>query len=249
MADDLEVGQPRLRRLRAKQTPPDGSAEDVTAEPEAASVSPTARTDRAIRRSRRPWLGPALIAAIALVVGLVAAGLSAYTVSRSTPTYQSQALLEIDQPLAIAASGDEGVVAKLGRLRLKYAGLVRTQVFSGPIAEQLGLAQGLVGASLYALTDQQSLLLAIGARTHDRDQARLIAQAASQYLTTYVRDEQKRNAIPDAQQITFTIATPAGAARQTEPTRRREVLVGVFVFIFATGAVAGLVLAGRRRDS
>lgn len=115
-------------------------------------------------------------------------------------------------------------------------------------SEQLGLPPGLVGRSLYALTDQQSLLLAIGARTHDGDQARLIAQAASQYLTTYVRDEQTRNAIPEAQQITFSIATPAGAAVRTAPTRRREVLVAVFVFIFATGAVAGLAFAGRRRD-
>jgi capsular polysaccharide biosynthesis protein len=203
---------------------------------------------RARHDERRPWTVTALIVVTAVVVGLVAAGFGAYAVHRSTPTYTSQALLEIDQPQAIAASSDEGVVAKLGRLRLKYAGLVRTQVFSGPVAEQLGLPPGLVAGSLYALADQQSLLLAIGARTHDPDKARLIAQAASQYLSTYVRDEQTRNGIPAAQQITFNIATPATAAHQIAPTRRREVLVAAFVFIFAAGAVAGLALAGRRRD-
>jgi len=252
MADDQGGARTtRVRRLRAKsETPP--TAESAAAEPPAAEATaaevepPEPPTRPTSRRRPRPWLRTAVIILVALFVGAVVGGGSAYGIHRSTKTFQSQALLEIDQPQAIAASGDEGVVAKLGRLRFKYAGLVRTQVFSGPVAQQLGLPQGLVASSLYALADQQSLLLAIGARTHNADQARLIAQAASQYLTSYVRDEQNRNSIPEAQQVTFSIATPAGAARQVAPTRRREVLVGAFVFIFVTGLVAGLALVGRR---
>jgi len=247
MADDDGGGRSRLRRPRATSAPAavadgDGAAEAPVLEP-----TPPATPRR--RAPRRGWVRTAVIVAVALVVGAIVGAGSAYAIHRSTPTYQSQALLEIDQPQAIAASGDEGVVAKLGRLRFKYAGLVRTQVFSGPVAQQLGLPQGLVSSSLYALADQQSLLLAVGARTHNGDQARLIAQAASQYLTSYVRNEQNANGIAEAQQVTFTIATPAGAARKVAPTRRRELLVGVFVFIFVAGGVSGLALVGRRRDT
>ena len=256
MPDDQEVGQPRLRRLRAKPTPP---ADDATVE--SPSAAPAATPDaRATSRAavpaataeppgRRPWMRIALIVAVAVVVGVIAGGLSAYAIHRSTPTYQSVALMEIDQPQAIASSSDEGVVAKLGRLRFKYAGLVRTQVFAAPVAEQLGLSPGAVSSALFTAADQQSLLLAVGARSHDAAQARLIAQAASQYLTTYARDEQNRNSIPEAQQITFDIATPALSAHKIEPTRRRELLVGIFVFVFTTGLVSGLALVGRRRDS
>lgn len=251
MADDQEVGRSRLRRLRGRETPAAEEADDAVA-PTAVPVDAAANevagrpTTGDGRRGRRSLLRTLLVLAVALALGLVAGGVSAFAVSKTTPTYQSQALLEIDQPRAIAASGDDGVVAKLGRLRFKYAGLVRTQVFSGPVSQQLGVPQGAVGSALFALADQQSLLLAVGARTHSADRARLIAQAASQYLTSYVRDEQTRDGIPEAQQITFSIATPAGAAHQIAPTRRREVLVALFAFLFVAGAVSGLALAGRR---
>jgi capsular polysaccharide biosynthesis protein len=187
-----------------------------------------------------------VLIASGLVVGLIVGAVAAYAVHQGTPTYQSQALLEIDQAHALANSPDDGVVAKLSRLRYKYAGLIRTQVFATPVASGLGLPPGAVVGALYAGVDPNSLLLAIGARSSDRARAESIAGAAAQGLVDYARSEQTAAQIPAALQVTFSIVTPAGPAAKVSPTRRRVELVGLGAFLFVAAGTVGFGYLWRR---
>lgn len=195
-------------------------------------------------RGRSAWLTFGL----ALLVGLVAAGITWGVVASQKAQYESVATLAIDQPRAIAASGDAGVISKLSSLRLKYAGLVTTQAFAAPLAQGLSGADPIrVRNALFARVPGNSLLLQVGAQGHDRQAARSIADAAANSLVSYVQDEQQKAGIPTAQQFTFTVVTPAAAARKISPTNRKiagaTALAGLLGF-----AVVVAALSLRSRD-
>jgi hypothetical protein len=195
---------------------------------------------------RRPH--PIVIVASALV-GLLLALVAGVAVHRGTPTYQSIAALEIDQPRALVLSPDDGVVAKLSRLREKYAGLVHTTVFAQPVAQQLGLPVGVIQSTLSARIDPDSLLLEVGARAHSQAETQAIARAGAQRLVDYTRSEQAADKIPAEQRVTFTVLTPAGPAGKVLPTQRRGFLSAAGAFILATAlclVAAGYV--GRRKQ-
>lgn len=177
----------------------------------------------------RPSVTNALFAALA---ALLLGSISAAVVFARTPVYRSAVLLEIDQPQAIAASGDIGVIEKLNRLVPKYAVLARTVRITGPVSQQVGLPVGEVAAAVSAAPLGQSLLLSIAAQDRDRETAQLIAQAVGNEVIAYAEREQEANQIPAEQRFHFTEIQAAGPGAKISPTRDDAV---------ASGAVAALV--------
>ena len=188
---------------------------------------------------------------VALVVGALVAALLAAAVGRKAPVYESRAVLSIDQPLAIAASGSGGIVDKLSKLRGKYAGLVRTDVIAEPVARHLGLPVGAVRSSLVAAADDTSLLMVVGARTADAAQSKRLASAAADEVVAYAAAEQQKYSIPKAQQFTFSVVVPASSATSTGGGRSRQVRVGLLGLLVAGGIVYAALelLATERRRS
>jgi capsular polysaccharide biosynthesis protein len=186
-----------------------------------------------------------------LVLGAVGAGLvvgllAGLATKHTTPTFQSQALLEIDQPHALAVSADDGVIAKLSRLRFKYAGLLRTQTFAQPIATKLNLPVAVVANALYAGVDQETLVMGVGAKTHNREQTQEIAVAGAQELIDYTQREQSKLKIPVVDQVSFSIVTPASPAAKISPTHQRIVLVALGAFVFVTAGTLAFGYLWRR---
>jgi len=196
------------------------------------------------RLFRRRWVAAA---ALAVVVGVVAAVVAAAIVASGQVKYQSVATMAIDQPRAIAASGDAGVVSKLSTLRTKYTGLARTQIFDQPIADKLGVNVNLVRSELFASAPANSLLIQIGAVTADRTASQRLAEAASSALTDYVQKEQQDAHIPAASQFTITEVTPAGPGIKVSPTRRRTLGAAGLAGLLGFAAVFA-ALSVRARD-
>jgi capsular polysaccharide biosynthesis protein len=184
----------------------------------------------------------------ALATGILAALVAGVTTLGTTPTYRSQALLAIDQPGAIAASPDDGIIAKLSRLRAKYAGLVRTQEFAEPVATELSLPVGALVTATSATADPASLLVVIRAQTHDREDAVTIAAAMSEHLVDYAATEQAATNIPANQRVSFRVVTPALPADKVSPTRERAILVASGAFLLAAGLVFAVFYVGRRNS-
>jgi capsular polysaccharide biosynthesis protein len=182
-----------------------------------------------------------------VIVGIVAAVVAAVVVASGQVKYQSVATMAIDQPRAIAASGDAGVVSKLSTLREKYTGLARTQVFDQPIADKLGVNVNAVRAQLFASAPANSLLIQIGAVTGNRAMSQRLAEAASSALTDYVQNEQQNAHIPSASQFTITEVTPAGPGVKVSPTRRRMVGAAGLAGLLGFAAVFA-ALSVRARD-
>lgn len=171
-------------------------------------------------------------ALLAIVISLLLGTITSAMVLRETPTYRSTALLQVDQPLAIAASGDPGIIDKLNRLLPKYAILVLTAKIVGPVAERTGLPPGEVASSVTAGPLGKSLLLNIAAQNPDRAHAQTIAQATADEIAAYASREQEANAIPPQQRFTLTPIQAAGPGTKISPTRDDAT---------ASGSVAALV--------
>jgi hypothetical protein len=188
-------------------------------------------------------------AAVALVIGGLVGALLAMAVGGRQETYESRAVLAIDQPLAIAASDSGGIVEKLGRLRGKYAGLVRTNVIAEPVAERTGQPLATVRGDLSAYADDTSLLLAVAAHSTNPAMARTLAAAAAEEIVGYADAEQQRYSIPKAQRFVFEVVVPAGSARSVTPERSRQLRVGALGLVVGGFLVYGALelLAAERR--
>lgn len=156
--------------------------------------------------------------------------------------------MAIDQPRAIAASGDAGVIAKLTALRTKYSALVTTQLFAMPVAQQLSLNPGVVQGALFADTPPNSLIIRVGARTGSGDRSRTLAEAAAAGLTKYVQDEQLRAGVPDGDRFTIDEVSPAGPAVKVSPTRKRVLAAAGLAGLLAFAAVFAALSLRRRED-
>lgn len=185
----------------------------------------------------RPARGfPVALSLVVLLVAL-AAGVGAAAVLESRPAvYHSQAVLLMDQEPALTASGDEGLLNKLTRLRIKYVDLVGTTVFSDGLAPTLDLPSARLHAALGASAPLSSLLLTVTADDHDATGARRIAQGAAEQLRDQLSAQQGANGVKPDEQVTFTIVSPATSGTKTAPSHRRALLVG--------GVVLAAVLAG-----
>lgn len=193
---------------------------------------------RAVARRRPGWVWFAL----ALVLGAVAAGIAGLTVAAEKVKYESVAALAVDQPRAIAVSGDAGVVDKLSALRYKYAGLLTTQTFAEPVATQLHATVGQVRGALFATTPGNSLIMNVGARTTSAATSQAVAQTAADALVRYVQNEQTSAGIKPDLQFTMTVVTPADPGQKISPTFKRELgaagLAGLVVFAAVLAVVA-----------
>jgi capsular polysaccharide biosynthesis protein len=188
----------------------------------------------------------AILVVISLVAGIIVGFIAAIATKHGTKTFQSQAVLEIDQPTAVALSTDDGVIAKLSRLRFKYAGLINTETFAAPVAEKLGLPVGAVLGTLYPIVDPTTLIMAVGARSHDRTQAQQLANAGAQELVDYTKTEQDALNVPSTAKISFRIVTPAGQAIRTAPTDQRVSLIGLGAFAFVAAGTFAFGYVWRR---
>ena len=192
----------------------------------------------------------AVLAVLALIVVAALAGLGAAELQhRRADSYRSQAVLLIDQEPGLTASLNDGLINKLIRLRLKYVDLVQTTSFSDPLATRLGLPAGRVRTALTATAPPSSLLVVVAADDKDREVSQRVAQAGAESLRDALAGSQAALGIPQAQQVTLTVVTPARPGSRTTPGRDRVILIGAVV---AGGVLLGglvvLDLLRRRRD-
>jgi hypothetical protein len=202
-------------------------------------AQPEDRTQHRHVRSGTGWK----VYVAAVVVGLLAAAAGAVVAGLRPARYDSVAALALDQPRAIAAGADAGVVNKLSALRLKYTGLVPTQEFAERLTGTAGLQPGAIRSRLFARASGGSLILEVGARSSDADTSHELAQAAADELVQYVADEQSAAQIPDELRFTMTVVTPASGGHKVVPTFKQELgaagLAGLVVFA-AVLAVAAI---------
>lgn len=186
---------------------------------------------------------------IAVPIALLLAAIGAAVVLAGTPTYQSSATLVIDQPRAIAASGDASVIDKLSRLRYKYSGLVDTERITLPVAKQTGVPVDTVAKALYAEVDPLSLLLVVGARSTDASRSRSLAAAAASEVVAYVQQEQQTASIPPNERFTFAVVIPVMKVQKISPTSARAGAVAVALGLVGLGGTLGAVELARRRTT
>ena len=184
-----------------------------------------------------------------LIVGTVLAVLAVIVVLAGPSQYVSQATLLIDQPRALAASGSEGLVVKLSRLRVKYADLASADVVIDPVSQETGIRPADIRRETGAFAPPQTLTLVVTARSGDAERARQLSQAVAERLSTFTDQEQDSLDIPADQRVTLTVIDEAGRAAKAAPTAQRALTVGLLVFVFGTLVVAvGLPLLRDRRS-
>ena len=171
---------------------------------------------------------------VALVLGLAGAGGAVGLLSSRPATYQSQATLLLDEPVAIAASGDAGVVLKLTALRPKYAALALPAPVLRDAARRAGLPVGTVATDARVILAANSLTLQSQGVSPDPAVARNVAQSLGEALSAYVASEQLSLRVPAPERLAVNVIDPAGPAQKTSPTVRR---------IATEAAVTGVVVA------
>lgn len=185
---------------------------------------------------------------VGVVVGVLVAIALGVLIASGTPTYRSTALLSIDEPQALAASDDAGVIDKLSRLRAKYVGLVGTTRITEPVASALGVDAGSLHLAATATPDD--LLIHVSATSSDRAQAHRVADALAAALVTYVQNEQQSESIAAPRQVQLAVVEPADAGIKVDPQGARIVggaaLGGGAAGLLAAGLVAALTGSRRR---
>ena len=182
---------------------------------------------------------------LSVLAGLIVGALSVVVVGNRPVTYQSRALVLVDQPGTLAAGADGGVIDKLSRLRAKYAGLVITDRIAVPVARDLGIPVADVRGHLVAVPIENTTLVAILASDPDRERARPLAQAAAQQLVDDTVAEQVRFTVPEDARIVVSIVTRAQQPERLGASVGR--LVGLGIVSGGLAAVlVGIVLAARR---
>lgn len=199
------------------------------------------------------WWGFGALAPLTLVIAallVLVATIAGYEVAaRRAPTYVASAATMLDQPLTVAQSQDAGVVDKLARLRLKYAGILRSDAVVQVAATSAGVSRDTVAATEIARVDDGSLLLYVGASSTRSARAVRVANALANALSAYVAHEQTSAQIAPRDRVELVVIAPARYAQAVLPTKRQKLLTA-----FGAGLVAFVVLGGvldvmRRRAS
>lgn len=187
--------------------------------------------------------------AISIVLAAVFAAVTAGLALSATPTYSSSATLAIDQPDAIARSADTGVIEKLDRLRLKYAGLVDTLPIERGVATATGTSVDDLDGHLSARVGPESLLIHPTATATKAATASDLANALARELTTYAANEQARDGIPAEQRFVFESVEPADRADKISPTGQSATALAALGALFGLGVayVVLQVLTANRR--
>jgi hypothetical protein len=161
------------------------------------------------------------------------AGLAAAVTLRAPEQYEATTILVIDNPLALATSGDDGTVNKLDRLRGKYATLAATQAIAAPVAEELGVGPGAVIERTEVFASPSTLGLVVVGRGGTADGATSMADAMADGIVDYVEAEHEANAVPAEDRFTFTVVQPAQSARKSSPSNDRALDSAVLTFGFS----------------
>lgn len=192
--------------------------------------------------------GTVVVAVLAVLAFTGFATAGALVVGRQTQRYSSTALLAIDQPLLVAGSRDAGPVEKLSRLRLQYAGLMRTDTVAVPVGEEVGLASAVVASRLSATAVPNSLLIAVTASGPTAEAARRLAGAAAVQLVSYAQLSQDRYSIPSGQQIVLTVVSEARDGAAVRRSDRTVATVAAFLGLVGAALVLAIASLVRRRD-
>ena len=206
-----------------------------------------AATTGAPRSGLLARLSSSSLAAVAVVVAVLGGAVGDLVVELRPDAYAAQTAVTLDQPLTISQSQDAGVVDKLSRLRLKYAGELRSDEVVEAVATSTGQSAGTVRGALFTGQDPASLLLFIGARASSPRLALRLANAFAQQLQRFVQREQTTNAIAPKDRLTLEILVPARFAAHVSPTRRQRLVGAVGVATVAVLLVLGLAALPRRR--
>jgi hypothetical protein len=191
----------------------------------------------------------AAYAGIALLLA-GAAGFGAAAWNESRPArYQSTAQLLIDQEPALTFSKDEGLVAKLGVLRFKYADEITSTTFAAQVGGLLAEKTDTVHAALSAQTPFQSLLLTITAQSTDANLPQRIAQTAATTIGSDLALAQIAEKIPKGYRVTLAVVSPAEPAVRVSPSRRRSLELGGGSFVAVLLGAALLRDLTRRRPA
>lgn len=166
---------------------------------------------------------------LALGVAALFAGVAAALTLRAAEEYESSAVLLIDNPFALA-TGDEGTVNKLDKLRGKYATLANTRAIAGPVAVELGIRPGAVIGSTEVFAAPSTLALVIVGRAGTERQAVDRASAMADGIIDFVVREHEANDVPREDRFTFEAVQPATFARQTSPSTERALEAAAITF-------------------
>lgn len=170
---------------------------------------------------------------VSVVLALAAAGAGVAVKATATGIYRSQATLLMDEPGAIAASADAGVVQKLSALRAKYAALALTAPVLDAAAQASGLPVAVVGGATQVGFPANDLTLQVSGVSPDPRNAQRVAQSVAESLSGFASSEQAATGVPPREQVAISVIDPAGPAVKTSPTTRNIAL---------TGLVAGVVV-------
>jgi capsular polysaccharide biosynthesis protein len=212
-------------------------------------VAEPRRTDRALLSWRGFGTLAPLSLAIAALLVVIAAAAGYEVAARRAPTYVAYAATMLDQPLSVAQSQDAGVVDKLARLRLKYAGILRSDAVVDAAAPTAGVSRDTVAATELVRVDAGSLLLYVGASATRSSQAVKVANALASALSGYVTREQRSAQIAPHDRVQLTVLAPARHAAALLPTRRQKLLTGLGAGLVVFVLLAGVLDVLRRRAS
>lgn len=180
------------------------------------------------------------------VTAVLVTALALVSLQSATATYRSTAVVSLDQPLAVAASGDAGVINKLSRLRFKYVGLIGTDRVAAPVAKRLGVPVTQVRGRLVAEARLDDLLIRVSGMATEPAEARRTADAVAAELQALIAAEQKAAKIPAAGQLQVQLIQPAVGAEKVSPRRSRSLAVALAAGLLLGALVgAGLLLARR----
>lgn len=188
---------------------------------------------------RQPLLLGAVTAVLVTAVALAA-------LLTGTPVWRSTAVLSIDQPRALAASDDAGIIDKLSRLRFKYVGLVGTDRLAVPVAKRLGEPVQQVRGRLSAEAQLTDLLVRVSGTDDTRAGARRTTEALAAELLAQVKAEQAATGAPPAAQVQLSVVQGAVAQEQIAPGRTRSLAAAVLQGLLAGALAAGVGLGLRR---
>lgn len=194
-------------------------------------------------RVQRP--GP-LSVLLALIVAVLAAGVTSLVVPESRSAYTSTALVSFDDPKAVALARDGAILDKLSRVRFKYAGLVGTDVIAAPVAERLHLPVTEVRGRLGAVVLSTDLLLRLTCAGGTSAEAGRCANALAEAVVTYVANEQAANGITDPLRLVATPVQPAGPGVAAGTHRKRVLALSGLVGVLTAALVLGLAMRPRR---
>lgn len=185
--------------------------------------------------------------AVGVLLGVVGGVLGGLVAASGATRYASTTVMMIDDPYQLAAAGDAGQLLKLESLRVKYAGLIGTDVIADPVAVELGLTPEQVIAAVTPEVSGVSLLMGVQATWKSPQMAQRLSSAVADEVSSYVRAQDSAFHIPAVDRFTFDTVDPATPAVAEHPSPYKAATVGVGAAVLGFLAGFGLTQVVRNR--